>query len=279
MAAPATVNIPANAPHQFRNASGKTAHMLLDSRDQEPPRISKDGQAAKGKIAKELSPKDRTEIGGPRVMKLYWGPHTCAIGIHILLEEIGAPYETERLDVGGGSTRETPFLAVNPKGKVPTLLRDDGSVLTEFGAIATWLARTCPDRGLIPEEPEGEARMVETMDYVEGTIHGQGYGRLFAPEQFAPQNIVHRATGLGAGSVKAQGIEFVEKDFAILDSQLARHDFAVGDRLSLADAALFYVERWAPAQGITLPINLQRHFERMCARPAVHKVRQLWDDV
>ena len=77
-------------------------------------------------------------------MKLYWGPHTCAIGIHILLEEIGEPYETEKVDPAGGQTRQPPFMAVNPKGKVPTLVRDDGSVLTEFSAIATWLARAAP---------------------------------------------------------------------------------------------------------------------------------------
>ena len=78
-------------------------------------------------------------------MKLYWGPHTCAIGIHLLLEEIGKPYETEKLDVGGGATRRPPFSGVNPKGKVPTLVRDDGTVLTEFSAIAIWLARTNVD--------------------------------------------------------------------------------------------------------------------------------------
>ena len=69
-------------------------------------------------------------------MKFYCGPHTCAIGIHTLLEEIGKPYETEKLDVSGGATHTPPFMSVNPKGKVPTLVRDDGSVLTEFGAAA-----------------------------------------------------------------------------------------------------------------------------------------------
>ena len=91
-------------------------------------------------------------------MKLYWGPHTCAIGIHVLLEEAGAAYETEKLDVAGGATRQPPFLAVNPKGKVPTLVRGDGSVLTEFPAIATWIARMHPDKALLPADADGEAR-------------------------------------------------------------------------------------------------------------------------
>jgi glutathione S-transferase len=51
-------------------------------------------------------------------MKLYWGPHTCAIGIHVLLEELAVPYETSRIDVGGGATQHADFLRINPKGKV-----------------------------------------------------------------------------------------------------------------------------------------------------------------
>ena len=211
-------------------------------------------------------------------MKLYWGPHTCAIGIHVLLEEIGRPYETEKLNVGDGATHKPPFLAINPKGKVPTLVRDDGTVLTEFGAIATWLARTNPDKDLLPSDPEIEARATETLDYVEGTIHGQGYARLFAPSVFEPQDVIHGTLGLGQSAVKSQGRAMVETGFAILDPQLARHPYAAGDSFTIADAALFYVERWAQPQGIALPVNLAAHFERMLARPAVHKVRQLWGE-
>lgn len=211
-------------------------------------------------------------------MKLYWGPHTCAIGIHILLEEIGKPYETEKINVSGGATGEPKFQSVNPKGKVPTLVRDDGSVLTEFSAIATWLARTNPDKGLLPDEFEVEARVVEVMAYVEGTIHGQGYGRLFSPQLFEPQDVIHGALRLGHEAVRLQGREIVGQAFAILDPQLARHSFAAGETFTIADLALFYVERWGPQHGIILPVNLQRHLGRMLARPAVHRVRKLWEE-
>jgi glutathione S-transferase len=212
------------------------------------------------------------------MMKLYWGPHTCAIGIHVLLEEIGAPYETEKLDVGGGATHGPPFVGLNPKGRVPTLVRDDGTVLTEFAAIATWLARTHPDKDLLPSDPEIEARAVETISYVEGTIHGHGYGRLFAPQVFEPQDLVHQTVGLGQASVRRQGRGIVEAGFAILDPQLGNHEYAAGDSFTIADAALFYAERWAGPQGITLPVNVAAHLARMLARPAVHKVRQLWGE-
>ncbi len=202
-------------------------------------------------------------------MKLYWGPHTCAIGIHLLLEEVGASYETQKLDVMGGETRREPFLSINPKGKVPTLALDDGTVLTEFGAIATWIARTYPDAGLLPKTLAEEVRVTGVMEYVEGTLHGQGFGRLFMPTRFEPQDVVHQATGLGSGSVKAQGRTMVEEGLAILERELGVHPYVAGEHLSVADAALFYALRWAPQQKIPLPPGLAAHLRRMCARPAV----------
>jgi glutathione S-transferase len=158
------------------------------------------------------------------------------------------------------------------------LVRDDGSVLTEFGAIATWLARTNPEKNLLPSDPEVEARAVETIAYVEGSIHGQGYARVFKPETFEPQDRVHGKLGLGQSAVKHQGRQIIETGFAILAPSLGRHPYAAGEVLTIADFALFYVERWAAPQGIALPINIAAHFTRMLARPAVHKVRTLWGE-
>lgn len=211
-------------------------------------------------------------------MKLYWGPHTCAIGIHILLEEAGARYETEKIDVADGGTRAEEFLRINPKGKVPALLRDDGSVLTEFGAIGTWIARSYPDAGLIPEDAEAETRVVEILDYIEGTVHGQGFTRIFKPDYFEPRDALHGTLGLGRSKVEHQGREIVERAFAILDGQLAGSAYAVGETVSIADAALFYVERWAEPNKISLPSNLNDHFHRMLARSSVEKVRRLWGE-
>ena len=211
-------------------------------------------------------------------MKLFWGPHACAIGAHIILEETGKPYELEKLDVAGGETQKAPFKDVNPKGKVPTLVRDDGSVLTEFGAIATWLARTSPEKHLLPSDPNGEARAIEVMDYVVGTIHAQGFGRIFKPEKFEPPDVLHKTTGLGASAVKEQGREIVNAGFRLLDQDLARHPFVAGDSFSIADAALFYVERWAPQVKIDLPANVAAHLERMKERQTVRKVMAIWGE-
>lgn len=211
-------------------------------------------------------------------MKLYWGPHTCAIGTHILLEEIGRPYEAEKIDVGGGATHEPWFRAINPKGKVPALVLDDGRVLTEFGAIAVWLARQEPELGLIPADADEEQRALSLMDYAVGTIHGQGFGRVFMPGRFEPQDPVHQTLGLGSGSVRKQGREMIEQGFAIVDGQLAGREWAAGDRFGVADAALFYVARWAAEAQVKRPANLQTHFERVKARPSVARVMHIWGE-
>jgi glutathione S-transferase len=197
-------------------------------------------------------------------LKLYYAPGACSIGIHVLLEEVGEPYELEQVTLTAPPA-DRPLTAVNPKSKVPTLVRKDGSVLTEFGAIATWIARSHPATGLIPADPDHEARAVEALDYVVGTMHAQGFARLFRPARFTPSDADHDA-------VKAQGRDIVTAGFATMDKSLAGHDYIVGD-FSMADAALFYVEFWgAVRMGMELPANCAAHLARMKARPAVAAV-------
>ena len=101
-------------------------------------------------------------------MKLYYMPGACSIGIHVLLEEIGKPYDLQKIDGAKQEQYGPDFVKLNPKSKVPTLQKDDGSVLTEFPAIATWLARKNPEKGLLPPDADGEAKALEGKDYVAG---------------------------------------------------------------------------------------------------------------
>lgn len=199
-------------------------------------------------------------------MKLYYAPGACSIGIHVLLEEIGKPYQLEAVDLRNGAQFKPPFTGLNPKAKVPTLERDDGSILTEFPIIALWLARQNPQASLVPQDDETMIRAAEAMEYAVGTVHGQGFARIFRSERFAPSAADQEA-------VKAAGREIVEKGFAVLDQALAGKSYLGGDRLSAADAALFYVEFWGSKRlGMTLPANCAAHFARMAARPAVARV-------
>lgn len=198
-------------------------------------------------------------------MKLLYAPGACSLGIHVLLEEIGKPYESERVNLQGGAQYQAPFTAINPKSKVPTLVRDDGSVLTEFPAIAYWLARTNPDAKLLPDDPEAQARVLEAMDYIVATMHMQGFTRIFRPGNFSPNEA-------DAEAVKARGKEIFEKGLTIMDKALGGKDYVVGP-FSIADAALFYVEFWGAARlKLALPANCNAHYQRMLARPAVKRM-------
>jgi len=199
-------------------------------------------------------------------MKLYYAPGACSIGIHALLEEIGKPYQLEQVDLRGGAQFKPPFNNTNPKAKVPTLERDDGSILTEFPVIARWLGRQNPQANLIPKDEETDLRAMEAMEYCVGTIHSQGFTRLFRTERFAPSPADHEV-------VKAAGREAIEKGFAVVDKALAGKSYLGGNDVSIADFALFYVEYWGAGRiGMKLPANCAAHYDRMMARPSVQRM-------
>ncbi len=198
-------------------------------------------------------------------MKLYYMPGACSIGIHVLLEEIGKPYETVKLSLQNGEQTRPPFIEINPKGKVPTLVRDDGEVITEYPAIAHWLAERFPEAGLLPKGEEAEMHADEATNYCVATIHMQGFSRVFRPGNFAPSEADH-------DQVKAQGKELMAKGFAVMDKRLGTSEWVAGD-YSYADSALFYVEYWGGKRlGMDLPANCAAHFGRMMARPAVQRM-------
>jgi glutathione S-transferase len=199
-------------------------------------------------------------------MKLYYAPGACSIGIHVLLEELGKPYESEAVNLREGAQYKPEFTAINPKSKVPTLVRDDGSVITEYPAIAYWLARTNPFANLLPDDIDQQTQALSLTDYAVATIHMQGFARLFRSSNFSPNPADEDA-------VKARGKELAEKGFATLDKALAGKEYAVGP-FSIADSAIFYVEFWSKRVGIPLPPNCAAHLERMLARPSVKRVMQ-----
>ena len=196
--------------------------------------------------------------------KFYMTPGSCSTGIHILLEECGLVFEAYVVNLLAGDQYKKDYLAINPKGSVPALVLDDGSALTEFSAIAWWLARSYPKRQLLPEDIAGEVRALGIMNYAVYTLHTQGFARVFTTERFSPSSSDHE-------SVKAQGRQIIDQGFAIINRELAGRDY-VGDHFGIADAALFYVEFWAERTGIPLPENCAAHYRRLLMRPAVRQV-------
>jgi glutathione S-transferase len=191
-------------------------------------------------------------------MKLYYAPQSCALAPHIVAEEAGLPITAIHVDIPTLKTASgLDYLAINPKGFVPALELDDGQVLTENAALLQYLADLKPDAGLAPANGTmARTRLHEALHYLGTDVH-RGYSPLFrrdTPEQTREE----RRTSL-------------RRHYAVLDTQLSRADFLLGDRYGVADAYLFALTRWAELVRLDLSgfAHLQAFQRRVAARPAV----------
>ena len=197
-------------------------------------------------------------------MKFYMTPGSCTTGIHILLEETEQIFEVYIVNLMEGDQNKPEYLAINPKAGIPTLVRNDGTSLTDFQAIAWWLARQFPRYGLLPDHLDDEVRVLDVLSYSVGTIHMQGFARIFTTDKFTPNET-------NIKWVKQQGTDIINKGFSVINNLLTEQGY-VTDKFSIADAALFYVEFWAVKTNIELPENCMKHYQLMLKRPAVRQV-------
>ncbi|MCL2523037.1 MAG: glutathione transferase GstA [Betaproteobacteria bacterium] len=190
-------------------------------------------------------------------MKLYYFPGACSLASHIALRESGMPFEIDKLDL---ATRKTAsgedYPQINPKGYVPALRLDDGSILTEGPAILQYVADRKPDMQLAPTAGTmGRYRLQEWLTYIGTEIH-KSFGPLF---------------GTPSPEVHEQAVTQLHRRFAYADAWLADKDYLVGGRYSVADIYLFVVSGWGGHVGFDMsPFpNVQKHSARIAARPAV----------
>ncbi|MEK7687635.1 MAG: glutathione S-transferase family protein [Pseudomonadota bacterium] len=184
------------------------------------------------------------------MLTFYFAPGSSSMAPHIALHETGASFEGKPLSLAKKDTRTPAFLAINPAGKVPVLLVD-GRALTEVAGILFYLARSFPDAGLLPQgDIEAEAQAISWMSYIASTIH----------------------------PARRQGLEHAREVYAVADGRLGKNDWAVGTRCSIADIHLFrlywrFRNSLAPEPG-EFP-NLEAHYARMMARPAVQRTIEI----
>jgi glutathione S-transferase len=179
------------------------------------------------------------------MLTLYFAPGSSSMAAHIALHEIGTPFEARPMSFRQNDMRKADFLKINPAGKVPTLLID-GRPLTEVAGILFYLARRFPEAQLLPHgDIEAEAHVVSWMSFIASTLH----------------------------PARKQGLDHVRQVYAIADTRLGSA-WALGERYSIADIHLFRLY-WRmfnslhPAPG-AFP-NLDAHYARMMARPAVKR--------
>jgi len=187
-------------------------------------------------------------------MILYYVPGACSLADHIALIEAGLPYQLTSIDRAKRTADGRDFLAINPKGYVPTLELDDGTLLTENLAILVYIAE---QRGtLLPKQGIARFRALEATSFMTTEIHGnlKPFFRVDAgPEE------------------KSRAQQQLLRHFALLAAQLGEQPFLLGDRLTIADPYLFWASRWAPIHGIALPERLRTYYARMLQLPSVRQ--------
>ena len=193
-------------------------------------------------------------------MKLYLKPGACSLSPHIVLQEIGLAHETEAVDLARKVTASgANFLDINPKGYVPALMLDDGTLLTEGPAIVQYLADLRPEAKLAP--PNGSLARYQLQSWL--TYIGTELHKNFTPF-FNPA---------ASAEMKTQAGAMLQRRFALVESELASKSYLMGEDFTVADAYLFTVTSWAKFIHFDLSAfpQLQAFQTRMAARPAVQR--------
>ncbi len=204
----------------------------------------------------------------------YYSPGACSLGPHIVLEEVGIPYE-RRLVKAGTDTRTADWRAVNPKGRVPALsgvpgtIGGSGDLLTEANAIMIYLARTNPAAGLIPAEPAREARMIEWMNYLSSGVHSSIYASIRRTERFVEDPALF-------APIQTKGRKALRDAFDYIEGLLGDgRDWAVPGSYTLADIYLLVFYKFGYGADFDMKSEFpawRSHTEKVIARPAVQRI-------
>ncbi len=198
-------------------------------------------------------------------MKLYFSPFACSLAAHIALREAELDFELVRTDFrdkklpDGGS-----LFDVNAMGQVPTLLRDDGGVLTENSAVLCYLADRRPSKGLAPA-PESEERyqLQRWLSFIGTEVHKKGLALIFDPTT--------------PDAVKEFGRAALAKPLRVLEKELAGRELLLGETFTVADAYLYWALTLLPHAGVPdepYPA-LRAYRKRITARPAVREALEV----
>jgi glutathione S-transferase len=194
------------------------------------------------------------------MMRLYYSPGACSLAPHIVAREAGVPLELERVDLATKKTDSaTDYLKINPKGSVPALVLDDGTVLTEAAVIIQFLADLAPSSDLLPSIVSNERyASLEWLNFIATELH-KGFGPLWRSDTPAAMRTVVKDT--------------LATKFSYLDRHLAGRPYLLGDRFTAPDAYAFTVLSWAQFMKIDLGRwpNVTDYLERISARPQVRE--------
>jgi glutathione S-transferase len=191
-------------------------------------------------------------------MKLYYTPGACSMAVHIALREAGLPFDLEKVDLQSKRTQTgADYAHINPKGYVPALQLEDGSIMTEAGVCVQYVADLAPQSELAPVAGTmARYRLMEWINFTATEIH-KTFGPLF--DKSVSEELRQRQIGL------------IGKHFAHLEEHLGEHEFLTGAKFTSADAYLFTVLNWTHVVKMDLSPwpSLKNYTQRIADRPTV----------
>jgi glutathione S-transferase len=184
---------------------------------------------------------------------------------HVALEEAGATFETEKINIFKGEQFKPEYRAINPRAKVPALRFDDGRVLLETVAILGWVGTAYPDSGLLGAEPVERARTIAACAWLSGTVHPT-FKQFIHPEHVVADASMHAA-------IKSQAKETYWAHLQEIDAGLADRRWVMGDHFTLADAYTLVFYAWGRELGLPIKelANLGTMKDRLIERPAARR--------
>lgn len=190
----------------------------------------------------------------------YHNPRSRAQMVHWMLEEAGAPYRIVAIDFEKGEHKSPSFLALNPMGKLPTIVHR-GTVVTETAAIIAYLADAFPSAGLAPAlDDPGRGT------YYRWLFFGAGCFEPALLDTMLQRPAPERKSAVGWGSY--------EDVLATLRTALARGPYLLGENFSAADVYVGAELRWAMmfgAPGLKGEPIFDAYVARISARPAAQR--------
>mgnify|MGYP000515716008 FL=1 len=202
------------------------------------------------------------------MLKLYWVKGTISIAVAIALEEAGLPYDAVQMDFKTADQTKPDYLAVNPKGRVPALALEDGTVLTETGALLDYIAAIAPTANLVPTAPQNAAHMRSAMYYLASTMHIAHAHKMRGSRWATQQSSFDDMTRMVPETMAACA--------AYVDTHILRGDYVLGDTFSIADPYLYVVCNWLSGDGVDVALypKIEKFMSKMQARPSVQTIYQ-----
>jgi len=199
------------------------------------------------------------------MLKLYYAPGTCALASHITLAESGADYTTERVDFKINQQNSPEYLAINPKGRVPSLVTDRG-ILTETPAMLAFIAQSFPKAKLAPfEDAYAFAQAQSFNSYLCSTVHTNHAHKMRGARWATEES--------SFADMKRKVPQTVGAAFALIERDMLKGPWVMGETYTICDPYLFTLAGWLEGDSVdisTLP-KVADHRKRMADRPAVQK--------